>query len=201
MRFLLLGLLLTSGLAHGELGTGTSPAKAKTTQQKPAGYRTSEQDKQYQDKIDGIDKGYKKQTDAINDGNYENYLGKLDSTYDQMVNDINKGGSGRIAGELPKFVPTKVPDGTPTGTATTAATTSATTTASTTATSSSEEYGTPQERLIKSYCPNTCAKIQDEQRAYACKTDCVHSAMMINAPKPQEDNMMLMMLLASSLSQ
>jgi len=204
MRLLLLGLLLASNFAQAELGTSTAPAKAKATTQKPAGYRTSEQDKQYQDKIDGIDKGYNQQTGAINDGKYESYIGKLDSTYDQMVNDINAGGSGRISGELPKFVPTQVPGDTTsiTSTATnaTSASTTATTASSTTATSSSEEYGTAQERLIKSYCPNTCAKIKEEQAAYACKTDCVHTAMLIGQTQPQEDLSMIMML-ASSVSQ
>jgi len=201
MRFVFFSLLMITSIARGELGGLTNPAaKPKPKPKQETSYRTGEQDKQYQATQDAIDKGYNQQTTAVNSPKYEEYLDASDARYKKVLEEIDAGRSGDAAGPLLTYTPEKVPDGTPTGTATTTAHSSGTV-ASTTSSTPAETYKSPQDELIRSYCPSVCGQISDEQRAYACKSDCARTASMMSQPEPKEDNTQMLALIMNDLRQ
>lgn len=189
---LLLGVSLAQPV-NGGLGLG-NPSTPRPPAKQPAGYRTSEQDAAYQKTIDDNDKVYNKNVSAIEGPEYGNYLSNLDSTYDAMVNDINNGGSGRIAGELPKFVQAKMETvgsaSTPTSTATGA------TGHQNTTTSSGETMQSSTAQTIQEFCPKKCGTIGDAGKQRECMSVCAQGAVATQStPQTDMSSMLLMSLL------
>lgn len=161
------------------LSTVTSVARARGATTNPDAYQTS---------IDGTAKAYDNSTKAVNSGAYDDYLKKLDTSYDSQVANINAGGNGGNAKELPKFVPTKADATSTSTTAATAETTSATAAAPVTA----GPNATAGDALMN-FCRSTCNAIKEEQARYACSSDCAQGAAAA-ARKPEENSADLMML-------